>query len=220
MVHFSQFNARVVSLCVILLVGAIASPSFAGPLVGRQSDRISFLELPSNKGLHSDNDTAEIPGAIAAVEIPQRFAGCWLGQVSESDLTLIQILAKPVLSGWLTKHYRVCFEREGSGFKTILVDGEVAPYEAVLETRSVLTVVSASQSAIGMRGSLKMVERLSDVFGLTSGPPRMVDEHLHLEGNLSADGVMRVRGLVKGYHNGEPWFVANWNSDFQYEPLQ
>ncbi len=220
MFHVSQFNAIVGSICVIVLAGAIASPSFAGPLVGRQSERISFLELPSNNGLHTDNDTAEIPGAVAAVEIPRRFAGCWLGQVSESNLTLIKILAKPGLSGWLTKHYRVCFEREATGFKTVLADGDVAPHEAVLEARSVLTVVSASHSAIAMRGSLKMVERLSDVFGLTSVPPGMVDEHLHLEGNLSGDGVMRVQGLVKGYHNGKPWFVANWNSDFQYEPLR
>lgn len=176
------------------------------------------MEVPSNRDQQSNGGTVELPAQHPVLQIPQQFAGCWLGQVSESDLTLMQMLAKPLIGGWLTKHYRVCFERAPGGFKATMVDSDVSPYEAVLEAKSALVPVFASESAVALSGRLRMVERSSDPQGGLSGPPGIVDERVRLEGNLGEDGVMRVRGFVKGYYNGRPWFVAAWNGDFQPQP--
>ena len=193
-------------------------PAFAGPLPGRQHDQGSVLEVPSNRDQQSNGDTFELPAQRLVVQIPQRFAGCWRGQVSESDLTLMRMLAKPPFGGWLTKHYRVCFEREPGGFKATMVNSDVSSYEAVLEAKSALVPVFASESVIALSGRLRMVERLSDALGGLSGPPGIVDERVRLEADLGDDGVMRVRGFVKGYYNGRPWFVATWSGDFQLQP--
>lgn len=193
-------------------------PAFAQPLPGRQHNRGSVLEVPSNRDQQSNDDTIELPAQRLVVQIPERFAGCWHGQVSESDLTLMRMLAKPLLGGWLTKHYRVCFEREQGGLKARMADSDVSPYDAVLEAKSVLAPIFAGESVVALSGRLRMVERPSYGPGDSSGPPGIVDERVRLEADLGDDGVMRVRGFVDGYYNGRPWFVAAWNGDFQPQP--
>ncbi len=193
-------------------------PALAAPMPGRQHGQGPVLEVPSNRYQQGNDDTIEIPAQRLVVQIPERFAGCWHGQVSESDLTLMRMLAKPLLGGWLTKSYRVCFEREQGGLKARMADSEVSPYDAVLEAKSVLAPIFASEGVIALSGRLRMVERSSYGPGDSSGPPGIVDERVRLEADLGDDGVMRVHGFVNGYYNGRPWFVATWSGDFRLQP--
>ncbi len=204
------------AICVTLV--ASAWPALAETMPVRQHDQGSVLEVPSNRYQQSNDSTIELPVQRLVVQIPERFAGCWRGQVSESDLTLMRMLAKPLVGGWLTKSYRVCFEREPGGLKARMTDSDVSPYDAVLEAKSVLAPIFASEGVIALSGRLRMVERPSYGPGDSSGPPGIVDERVRLEADLGDDGVMRVRGFVNGYYNGRPWFVAAWSGDFQLQP--
>lgn len=204
---------------LIAIISMIGSPLSATPLVGRQHDQGSVLEVPSmGPQQHNDDDTNEIPNPGPVVQIPQRFLGCWTGAVSESDLTRLRMLTMPIIGAWLTKQYRVCFEREPAGLKATLADSNVERHKAVLVAKSQMTPVSASEDAVTLNGSLRMLERnstglLDPSLTVTS----IVDEQVRLEGNLDRSGVMRVRGFVKGYYNGHAWFVASWTSDFQHQ---
>jgi hypothetical protein len=190
----------------------------ATPLLVRQHNQDSVLEVPTIGHQPSNDDAAaaEIANPGPVVQIPQRFAGCWTGEVSESDLTRVQMITTPSIGAWLTKQYRVCFEHEPTGLRTTLVDSNVARHESVLEAKSVMTPVSASEGAIMLSGSLRLIERsAADVFNRSSEMTGVVDERVRLEGSLDYSGVMRVRGFVKGYYNGRAWFLAAWTSDFQ-----
>lgn len=183
----------------------------------RQHNQDAVLEVPSNAHQRFNDDAAADaadPGPV--VQIPQRFAGCWAGEVSESDLTRVRMITTPMIGAWLTKQYRVCFVQEPTGLKATLVDSNVAPHEAVLQSKSVMTPLFASEGAITLSGSLRLIERGSaDVFNPSSEMTGVVDERVRLEGSLDYSGVMRVRGAVTGYYNGRAWFLAAWTSDFQ-----
>ena len=195
----------------------LSSPVLATPLIGRQQDQGSVLEVPKlNPQQSNATDAAtENPGPGPVIQIPQRFLGCWSGAVSESDLTGLRMITTPIIGAWLTKQYRVCFEREPSGLRATLADSSVMHHRAVLEAKSEMIPISASDDAISLKGSLRMLERN----GVDPKDPSLkltsvVDEKVQLEGNLDG-GVMRVRGYVKGYYNGRAWFLAAWTSDFQ-----
>jgi len=189
----------------------------ATPLLVRQHNQDSVLEVPTiGHQAPNDDAAADAAGPGPVVQIPQRFAGCWAGEVSESDLTRVRMITTPMIGAWLTKQYRVCFVQEPAGLRATLVDSNVAPHEAVLQSKSVMTPVFASEGAIALSGDLRLVERSSaDVLARSAEMTDVVDERVQLNGSLDYSGVMRVRGVVKGYYNGRAWFLAAWTSDFQ-----
>ncbi len=129
------------------------------------------------------------------------------------------MITTPMIGAWLTKQYRVCFVQEPAGLRASLVDSNVAPHEAVLQSKSTMTPVFASEGAVTLSGSLRLIERGSaDVFNPSSETTGIVDERVRLDGSLDYSGVMRVRGAVTGYYNGRAWFLAAWTSDFQRQP--
>jgi len=205
---------------LIAAVSMIGSPLSATPLLGRQHDQGSVLEVPSMgpQQRNEDDDASDLPNPGSVVQIPQRFLGCWTGAVSESELTHLRMLTTPIIGAWLTKQYRVCFEREPAGLKATLADSNVERHKAVLVAKSEMTPVSASDDAVTLNGSLRMLERnSSNLLDPSLTVTSIVDEQVRLEGNLDPSGVMRVRGFVKGYYNGHAWFLAAWTSDFQHQ---
>jgi len=216
---FSVISVRISAAALAALI-ALGPPAFAAPLIGRQQDQGSTLEVPNLGHQPSSDDTPPIaiPNPGPMIQIPQRFLGCWTGAVSESDLTRLHMITSPIIGAWLTKQYRVCFEREPGGLKATLVDSDVQRHQAVVEAKSEMTPISANEDAIILSGNLRMVER-NAVQGV--GAPlkvtSIVDENVRLEGLLDPSGVMRVRGFVKGYYNGREWFLASWASDFQHQ---
>ncbi len=206
-----------IAAAIYAMLMASVWSAVAAPMPGRQHDQGPVLEVPSDRYQQGNDNTIEIPTQRLIVQIPERFAGCWHGQVSESDLTLMRMLSEPLLGGWLTKHYRVCFERDPKGLKAKIVESDVSPHDAVLEAKSSLAPIFASENKLALSGRLRMVERASYGAGDSSGPPGIVDERVRLEADLDQDGVMRVRGFVNGYYNGRPWFVATWSRDFRLQ---
>jgi hypothetical protein len=216
---FSVIGVRVCAAACAAFI-ALGPPAFATPLIGRQQDQGSVLEVPNlgHQPSGADTDSIAIPNPGPMIQIPQRFLGCWTGAVSESDLTRLRMITTPIIGAWLTKQYRVCFEREPGGLKATLVDSNVARHQAVVEAKSEMTPISANEDAVILSGNLRMVERNAvDRFGSILHVTSIVDENVRLEGLLDPSGVMRVRGFVKGYYNGREWFLASWASDFQHQ---
>ncbi|MGD0075135.1 MAG: hypothetical protein ABSD31_12475, partial [Candidatus Binataceae bacterium] len=192
---------------IVVLIGTV-SPAFATPLLVHQPNQDSVLEVPSiNYQQPNDEASTDSAGPGPAVQIPQRFAGCWAGEVSQSDLTQVNMITKPMIGAWLTKQYRVCFVQEATGLKASLVASSVERHELVLQAQSMMTPVFANAGAVGLLGELRMVEQASNgtlraSYNMSGETGDVVEERVQLKGSLDYRGVMRVEGRVKGYYNG------------------
>jgi len=216
---FFRKRYAVVLLGIPIAAALAYGSSIAAPSMGRQHDEGAVLEVPAIAHQRPfDAAATNLSGPGPVVQIPQRFAGCWTGQVSESDLTRVRMIDTPMIGAWLTKQYRVCFSEERTGLKATLADSSVARHEQVLQAKSTMTPVFASEGAIALRGDLRLVERSPAAFPSAWKRADVVEEQVELKGSLDYRGVMRVEGFVEGYYNGRAWFLAAWASDFRRQP--
>jgi hypothetical protein len=114
-----------IGLALVVLVGSSASAARASEAgQGRQADRLIAGEsapprppIPQS-GSRPPPALQIAPGAGGVLEIPlpERFRGCWEGQVAELD-------TRRKLGGfwpawclkWLPKNYEICFVQRGLG---------------------------------------------------------------------------------------------------------
>jgi len=191
----------------------------AEPVLRNQNASNQTLEIPQTSKQSGQHSLGAVAPKSQVVEIPQRFLGCWRGEVHTENLLGIEMLSPPPISGWLTKIYKVCFVREADNtLKVTLVDSSVAPHEQVLRSSSTLKPVGAGDNRVELVGWLTMVERTASLFSLAPGPIAVVREHVKLDGRLLGKNTMEVAGEVEGYYNGHPWWIGHWICNFQHEP--
>ncbi len=196
-------------------------PAYGVPLTGRQHDEGPVLEVPSKQGAGAGKDhifdpSNQMRDSHQVVQIPQQFLGCWQGEVSTGDLTMMEVFTHPIIGRWLTKHYELCFERTPVGdFKVTMTNSNVEKHAAVVDSHSSLEPIRASADSLALTGRLKMAELSMNMLGEINGPMGEVDERVRLEGHLDSAGEMHVQGHVDGYYEGRPWFIAAWRTNFR-----
>ncbi len=209
------------SLALCLSTSVSAAPTISSQSgVGSQLNSTNrkqgggTLELPSTTTNQHSTDNGTRSGQVA--QIPQRFLGCWEGQVSEANLTDLDVFSRPILGRWLTKNYELCFVRTPEGaFEATMATGSVEPHIAVIDVHSHLVPTASSPERLALVGDLKIEERAMTLSGYVSGPAGVVHERVRLDGHLRNERLMEVVGDVDGSYNDAPWFTAAWRTDFR-----
>src|SRR5260370_35067061 len=94
------------SLSLVLLA---LQPAYGVPLTGRQHDEGPVLEVPSKQGAGAGKDhifdpSTQMSDSHQVVQIPQQFLGCWQGEVSTENLTMMEVCKPPIVSRWFTNN--------------------------------------------------------------------------------------------------------------------
>ena len=207
--------ARAIASAVVAGAVLAGAHGWADPLIKSQSEPAQTQEIPQVRRQTKHRSSHGKTMRSQVVEIPQRFLGCWSGAVSEAQLTKLELLSPPRIDVWLTKNYRVCFVRQGAELKVTIADSGVDHHGQVLRATSSLEPTRAGGNQVELGGWLTLIERTSDTFGVSAGPPAVVVEQVKLQGELREDNAMTVRGEVMGYYNGRPWWVGQWNCNFE-----
>lgn len=144
-----------------------------------------------------------------------RTRACWQGEVRQLD-TVRALGPSFSLGPWISKVYRLCQVRDRTRrpqLTVIDVSLRLAPSPA---TRSdpVVDWQTSQQAA----GPLALVSEVSwQVTVSAAAQPRRrvrLNETTRLRGQIEA-AALRVRGVVYGTADGQPWFVATWQARFR-----
>lgn len=158
-------------------------------------------------------------GATSNVRLlPQVFDGCWSGSVEKLDS--IDLFRPPQVTLWVTKTYRLCYQRDGNGSSqpTLTEAGLNREIASRLGTEvgnviGHLKVVSTDfRTKAEMRAFLHFNERPRNPQSFRF-PVGLVDELTTLDCQI--DGVtMHVEAQVYGEYDTTPWFTGSWHADF------
>jgi hypothetical protein len=166
------------------------------------------LRLPQRPP--GNGNTLEIP-------LPKVFRGCWRGVVAHIDS--LKRLGGPVISGWVTKTYRICYvQSAGGSFRpTFSEAGMLGHTSGISNAAGRLKVTwTDGRTRATMRAFLHFDEAPTSVFGL-AGRTGSVDEMTNMECRIEG-GVMHVEGRVYTQWNDEPWALIAWQADFDNAP--
>jgi len=167
--------------------------------------------------------TVTSPRTTSEVEIlPPVFDGCWSGSVAKLDS--IHLLHPPQITLWVTKTYRLCYQRDanGSSEPTLTEAGLNSEIASRIGTKvgnviGQLKVMSTDlRTKAQMRAFLRFDEGPTNPHSFRF-PSRLVDELTALECQIDG-GTMHVEAQVYGEYDSTPWFAASWHADFYHLP--
>jgi hypothetical protein len=169
---------------------------------------------PGTTALRSDGNSLEI-------SLPKIFAGCWQGVVPSLDSQVY--LGGPGIGAWMTKTYRLCYERVNEGPFT-LTFGDTGLENSVLTRLHGVSNVNGQVQVLSSDGASRASIRAYLHFqeaplllGLVPlGLTGQVDETNTLSCIVNPDSTMFVQASVLGQFNGRPWIAAKWHATFSH----
>ena len=140
---------------------------------------------------------------------------CWQGEVRQLD-TVRALSPSFSLGPWISKAYRLCqvrYHTSRQELTVIDVSFRLAPSRAT-RPDAVVDWQTHQQAA----GPLALVSEVSWQVTVTAAaePRRRVrlNETTRLRGQIDGSA-LRLRGVVYGTADGQPWFVATWRARFR-----